>query len=213
MHHEVELGVVIGKGGTDISEFNAMEHIGGYLLALDMTAQDLLDFAKTNGHPWALAKSWKSSCPINDFIPKDKIPNPAELNLWLKVNGKLKQDGNTMDMIFKVPFLISFISRYFTLEEGDVILTGTPSGVGPVTNGDTIQAGLGENIALLHFQLRMENDRKQLYQLLGIRILQSLYNLTLYNYFCKKRRFLVVATLYESIFKDVSNQMHRNMNC
>ena len=153
MHHEVELGIIIGKTGTDISESNAMEHIGGYLLALDMTARDLQDFAKKNGHPWALAKSWNTSCPVSSFIPKEKIPNTADLNLWLKVNGELKQNGNTKDMIFSVPFLISFLSRYFTLEEGDVILTGTPSGVGPVNNGDKIQAGLGENIASITFSV------------------------------------------------------------
>ena len=143
LHHEVELGVVIGKDGTDIAESDAMGHIGGYLLALDMTAKDLQDIAKDNHHPWTLSKSWNTSCPVSDFIPKDRIPNPADLDLWLKVNGVLKQKGNTKDMTFNVPYLISFLSRYFTLEEGDVILTGTPSGVGPVTNGDEIQAGLG----------------------------------------------------------------------
>ncbi|XP_069140302.1 oxaloacetate tautomerase FAHD1, mitochondrial-like [Argopecten irradians] len=148
LHHEVELGIVIGKGGTNISEENAMDHVGGYILALDMTARDLQDYAKKNGHPWALAKSWDTSCPVSNFIEKDKIPNPSNLDLWLKVNGELKQNGNTTDMIFPIPFLISFLSKSFTLEEGDVLLTGTPSGVGPVNEGDEIQAGLSDIISI-----------------------------------------------------------------
>ncbi|XP_021361184.1 acylpyruvase FAHD1, mitochondrial-like [Mizuhopecten yessoensis] len=152
LHHEVELGVVIGKGGSNISESDAMEHVGGYVVALDMTARDLQDFAKKNGHPWSLAKSWDTSCPVSNFIEKDKIPNPANLDLWLKVNGELKQKGNTTDMIFPIPFLISFLSSYFTLEEGDLLLTGTPSGVGPVKEGDEIQAGLSD-IASITFSV------------------------------------------------------------
>ncbi|XP_060064544.1 acylpyruvase FAHD1, mitochondrial-like [Ylistrum balloti] len=148
LHHEVELGVVIGKGGNNISEANAMEHVGGYVLALDMTARDLQDFAKKNGHPWALAKSWDTSCPVSNFIEKNKIPDPSSLNLWLKVNGEMKQNGNTTDMIFPIPYLISFLSNYFTLEEGDLLLTGTPSGVGPVKEGDEIQAGLGDILSI-----------------------------------------------------------------
>lgn len=102
------------------------------------------DEAKKKGHPWTLAKGFDTSCPIGDVISKENLPNPGNVQLWLKVNGETKQDGNTKDMIFSIPFLISYISKYFTLEEGDVILTGTPSGVGPVDKGDVIDAGIGE---------------------------------------------------------------------
>lgn len=110
------------------------------------------DEAKKKGHPWTLAKGFDTSCPIGDLISKDKLPNPENVQLWLNVNGQTKQDGNTKDMIFNIPFLISYISKYFTLEEGDVILTGTPSGVGPVDKGDVIDAGIGE-ISSFRFQV------------------------------------------------------------
>lgn len=110
------------------------------------------DEAKKKGHPWTLAKGFDTSCPIGDLISKDKLPNPENVQLWLKVNGQTKQDGNTKDMIFNIPFLISYISKYFTLEEGDVILTGTPSGVGPVDKGDVIDAGIGD-VSSFRFQV------------------------------------------------------------
>ncbi|XP_061171870.1 acylpyruvase FAHD1, mitochondrial-like [Saccostrea echinata] len=152
LHHEVELGIVIGKTGNNISEDQAMDHVGGYVLALDMTARDLQDEAKKKGHPWTLAKGFDTSCPISDLILKDKLPRSDNVNLWLKVNGETKQNGDTKDMIFSIPYLISYISKYFTLEEGDVILTGTPSGVGPVDKGDVIDAGI-DNITSFKFKI------------------------------------------------------------
>ena len=91
-----------------------------------------------------MAKGFDTSCPVSDFIPVDKIPDPHNMRLWLNVNGVTKQDGNTKDMVFKIPYLVSWISQHFTLETGDVILTGTPSGIGPVEPGDTIDCGLGD---------------------------------------------------------------------
>ncbi|KAK3095948.1 hypothetical protein FSP39_021169 [Pinctada imbricata] len=148
LHHEVELGVVIGRGGSKIPESKAMEHVGGYVLALDMTARDFQDEAKKKGQPWTLAKGFDTSCPVSEFISMETVGDPANTRLWLKVNGATKQDGNTKDMIFSIPYLISYISDYFTLEEGDVVLTGTPSGVGPVKEGDTIEAGLGNSVTI-----------------------------------------------------------------
>ncbi|WAR22194.1 FAHD1-like protein [Mya arenaria] len=152
LHHEVELGIVIGKPGSRISEQDAASHIGGYILALDMTARDFQEEAKKKGHPWSLAKGFDTSCPVSGFIDKDKISDPSKVRLWLKVNDSLKQDGNTGDMIFSIPHLISYISRYFRLEEGDVILTGTPEGVGPVGSGDVIEAGLSD-VVTMKFQV------------------------------------------------------------
>ncbi|XP_064601679.1 acylpyruvase FAHD1, mitochondrial-like [Liolophura sinensis] len=148
LHHEVELGIIISKRGVDIPENKAYDYIGGYSLALDMTARDFQSEAKKKGQPWSLAKGFDTSCPVSDFIGADKIPNPQDLRLWLKVNGLTKQDGTTKDMIFNIPYLISYISGFFTLEPGDLILTGTPSGVGPVHSGDVIEAGLEDLIAV-----------------------------------------------------------------
>lgn len=120
-----------------------MAYVGGYVLALDMTARDLQEKAKKKGQPWFIAKGFDTSCPISEFIPITKIPDPHNIKLWLKVNGEMKQNGSTADMIFKIPDLLSYISLYFKLEEGDLILTGTPSGVGEVKPGDVINCGLG----------------------------------------------------------------------
>uniref|UniRef100_A0A453MC24 Fumarylacetoacetase-like C-terminal domain-containing protein n=1 Tax=Aegilops tauschii subsp. strangulata TaxID=200361 RepID=A0A453MC24_AEGTS len=114
----------------------------GYALALDMTARDLQSVAKSTGLPWTLAKAQDTFTPISAVVPKSAVPNPDDLELWLKVDDELRQKGPTSDMIFKVPFLISYISSIMTLMEGDVILTGTPEGVGPVRIGQKIKAGI-----------------------------------------------------------------------
>ena len=118
-----------------------MEYVGGYALALDMTARDLQGIAKKKGHPWSVAKGFDTFCPVSKFIDKNNI-DVLDTKLWLKVDGELKQNGSTQNMIFTVPYLISYISRIFALEAGDVILTGTPEGVGPVKPGQTITAGI-----------------------------------------------------------------------
>lgn len=138
------MGVVIGKQGKNIKEDEAMDHVAGYVLALDMTARSVQDKLKKQGHPWLLAKGFDTSCPISDFIPKAKVADVNNLNLILKVNGVVKQNGNTSDMIYKIPVLISYISKYFRLEDGDLILTGTPAGVSGVRHGDLIEANLND---------------------------------------------------------------------
>ncbi|CAF4129931.1 unnamed protein product, partial [Rotaria magnacalcarata] len=98
------------------------------------------------GLPWLLAKGFDTSCPCGDFIDKNEINLSSSVNLWLSVNGTKRQSGHTRDMIFSVPDIIAFISKYITLERGDLILTGTPAGVGSVKRGDQIEAGInGEN--------------------------------------------------------------------
>ena len=94
------------------------------------------------GLPWSVAKGFDTSCPVSAFIPKEKIPDAQTIELWLKVNSIMKQKGNTKDMIFAIPYLISWISERFTLESGDLVLTGTPDGVGPVKTGNTIHCGI-----------------------------------------------------------------------
>ncbi|KAH9398543.1 PREDICTED: acylpyruvase FAHD1, mitochondrial-like [Rhagoletis zephyria] len=144
LHHEVELGVIIGRKGSAIKENEASDFIGGYVIALDMTARDFQGEAKKRGEPWSIAKGFDTSCPVGSFIPKESIANPESLKIWLKVNGKVRQEGNTSDMIYKIPFLISYVSQYFTLETGDLILTGTPDGVSAVKDGDQIEIGIND---------------------------------------------------------------------
>lgn len=148
LHHEVELGVVIGKAGHHISEADAMSHVAGYALALDMTARDFQTAAKKSGSPWTLAKGYDTFCPISKFITKDDLKDPTNARIWLQVNGAMKQDGNTRDMVFSIPNLIGYISNVMSLDPGDLILTGTPSGVGPVKPGQTITAGLADLIEM-----------------------------------------------------------------
>ncbi|XP_056437448.1 acylpyruvase FAHD1, mitochondrial [Gadus macrocephalus] len=157
LHHEVELGVVIGKGGTAISQSNAMDHVAGYALCLDMTARDIQEDCKSKGLPWTLAKAFNTSCPISEFIPKERIPDPGNVTLWLKVNDQLRQNGCTAEMIFSIPFLISYISEIITLEEGDLILTGTPKGVSAVQEHDELQAGI-EDVITMNFKVNRKNQ-------------------------------------------------------
>jgi acylpyruvate hydrolase len=140
--YEVELGVVINSTAKNVSESNAMDYIGGYVLALDMTSRDIQGAAKKKGHPWTVAKGFDTFTPVSSFIDKDKVDLSSTV-LWLKVDGVLKQRGPLSgDMIFSVPYLIEYITHIMTLEAGDVILTGTPKGAGSVFPGQTITAGI-----------------------------------------------------------------------
>nr|ACO11507.1 Fumarylacetoacetate hydrolase domain-containing protein 1 homolog [Caligus rogercresseyi] len=142
IHHEIELGVIIKETCSRVSETEALSVVGGYVLALDMTCRDFQRAAMAKGHPWAMGKGFDTSCPVGEFIPRDRIPDPSKVPLLCSVNGELRQDGNTGDMIFSVSNQISYISDYFTLHEGDLILTGTPSGVGPVQDGDVVTGSI-----------------------------------------------------------------------
>ncbi|EGD83105.1 fumarylacetoacetate hydrolase domain-containing protein 1 [Salpingoeca rosetta] len=148
LHHEVELGVVIGDTGRDVAEADAMKLVDGYVLALDMTARNLQQEAKEKGHPWSVAKGYDTFCPISDVVAKERVADPSNVRLWCSVDGEMRQDGNTKDMIFSIPTLISYISRIFTLQRGDLVLTGTPSGVGPIAPGQSITAGLDADPAV-----------------------------------------------------------------
>ncbi|GAA5960496.1 hypothetical protein JCM8115_003199 [Rhodotorula mucilaginosa] len=141
-HHEVELGVIIGKGGRDITAAQALDHVAGYTLAIDYTARNMQDAVKAKGLPWSAAKGFDTFCPVGQFIPKDKVQDPHNLRLWYKVNGEVRQNDNTSLMLYRIPELIEHVSSIMTLEEGDLILTGTPKGVSRVVAGDKIEAGL-----------------------------------------------------------------------
>lgn len=124
---EVELGVVIGTGGRDISEADALEHVFGYTIINDISARDL----QFRHKQFFLGKSLDGACPMGPFIvTADEIPNPQQLNLRSWVNGEVKQESSTREMVFSVARIIAVLSRGMTLEPGDIIATGTPSGVG-----------------------------------------------------------------------------------
>lgn len=139
--HEVELAIVIGKKGKNIPLKETFDFIFGYTILLDMTARDIQAVAKKRGRPWFPSKGFDTFSPIGPVIvTSDEIKDPQNLDLELKLNGKVKQKGNTGDMIFDIRQVISYCSSITTLELGDLIATGTPAGVGPVNKGDRISA-------------------------------------------------------------------------
>ena len=141
-HHEVELAVLIGRAGRKIKAEKALDHIAGYAVAIDLTLRDVQSQLKGKGHPWEMAKAFATSCPLSDFVPAAAVADPQSLRLTLAVNGNLRQDGSTADMLRSVAEIIALMSEYFSLEAGDVLLTGTPAGVGPIRGGDRIEAAI-----------------------------------------------------------------------
>ena len=138
VHHEAEMYVALNSGGTDIAVEHALDHIFGYELSFDMTRRDLQGQMKKMGRPWEIGKAFERSAPCGPVRPVADIGHPDEGLLELRVNGKLRQTGNLNQMIWKVPEMVSYLSGYFELAPGDVIQSGTPSGVGPVNKGDVM---------------------------------------------------------------------------
>jgi 5-carboxymethyl-2-hydroxymuconate isomerase len=139
-HYEAELAVMIGRDGKDIPEAEALSHVAGYGVAIDMTLRDVQDNLKKKGLPWDIAKGFDTSCPLSDFTPAAHVSDPQNLTIRLLLNSEERQNGSTGLMINPVARIISYLSTVFTLEEGDVILTGTPAGVGRVRPGDGMVA-------------------------------------------------------------------------
>jgi acylpyruvate hydrolase len=127
---------------TKADEETAMQSIGGYCTALDFTCKEALLSARDRGLSWAMSKSFDTACAVGDFISKEKLPDPGDVNLWLTLNGEMKQKGHSSDMVWSAPTLLSIISQYLTLEPGDLVLTGTPGGIGTISPGDVIKAGI-----------------------------------------------------------------------
>lgn len=145
MHYEVELALVIGKVVRDLQANDtqgAIDAVKAYAIAIDMTARNAQNEAKKKGLPWDIAKGFDTFLPMSNIIPKGSISNPQDIELFLKVNGETKQQGSTNLMIYQIPRILSDISKVMTLQPGDIVLTGTPAGVGPVVPGDVIQAGV-----------------------------------------------------------------------
>ncbi len=142
LHHEIELVVAIGEGGSDIAAGDALSHIYGYAVGVDLTRRDLQGEAKKMGRPWDTGKGFDASAPVGPVVPAAKIGHPDAGRIWLDVNGKTTQDGDINQLIWNVPEVIADLSTLFRLEPGDLIFTGTPAGVGPLQRGDKVTGGV-----------------------------------------------------------------------
>ena len=139
VHHEIELVVGLGKGGNDISVEHAFDHVWGYAVGIDLTRRDLQGEAKKAGRPWEVGKSFDNAAPIGLMHSLQESGHMAEGHISLAVNGETRQEGNLEQMIWKIPETIAYLSELFTLQAGDLIMTGTPAGVGPVVKGDVME--------------------------------------------------------------------------
>ena len=142
VHYEAELVMVLSGGGSDISVEDALSKVYGYAVGIDFTRRDLQDKAKKMSRPWEAAKAFEKSAPVSAILPASKIGHPQQGAIWLDVNGQRKQSGDLNQMIWKLPEIIAELSKLFVLAPGDVIMTGTPAGVGPVVRGDKIEVGI-----------------------------------------------------------------------
>jgi fumarylpyruvate hydrolase len=144
LHHEIEMIVAIGKGGKDIPVEKALDHVFGYGVGLDMTRRDLQLWCKDSALPWEIGKDVEQSGPVGAVVPASKMGHPRSGALWLTCNGVTKQKSDIGQMILDTPHIVEWLSSYYTLEPGDVIMTGTPGGIGPVKVGDIVEAGIGD---------------------------------------------------------------------
>ena len=142
VHHEIELVAAIGEGGRDIPAGKALDHVYGYAVGIDMTRRDLQGEAKEMRRPWEPGKSFDHAAPCTPIVPAANIGHPGKARIWLKVNGEIRQDADIADMIWNLPETIAHLSQSYELQPGDLILTGTPAGVGPVERGDVITGGV-----------------------------------------------------------------------
>jgi fumarylpyruvate hydrolase len=146
VHHEIELVVALGSGGSDIAAPDALTHVYGYAVGLDMTRRDLQGEAKKAGRPWEVGKAFEAAAPCSAILRASETGHPAKGEITLDVNGTLRQRGDLSQMIWSVPEIIAHLSGLFELRAGDLIYTGTPAGVGAVQRGDVLKgriAGVG----------------------------------------------------------------------
>ncbi|HLR25108.1 MAG TPA: fumarylacetoacetate hydrolase family protein [Fodinibius sp.] len=153
VHHEVELVVAVGKEGKNIPSSRALSYVAGYAVGIDVTARDIQSRAKEKGHPWSVAKGFDTFAPLSSFVPAGRVSDPRNLELSLRLNSSLRQQSSTGLMIFSVADLISYLSEIFTLHPGDLIFTGTPEGVSPLSSGDQIEASLEPALAKLNIEV------------------------------------------------------------
>ncbi|MBN9062646.1 MAG: 5-carboxymethyl-2-hydroxymuconate isomerase [Rhizobiales bacterium 65-9] len=139
VHFEIEMVIAVGAGGRDIPVDQALDHVYGYAIGIDMTRRDLQDECKKMSRPWEIAKAFEHSAPMGDIVRAADIGHPDKGAIWLKVNGETKQQGDLNQLIWKTPEIISYLSGLFELRPGDLIMSGTPSGVGAIRRGDVME--------------------------------------------------------------------------
>ncbi len=154
VHHEVEIVIAISKMGRQISEEKAHNFIAGIGVGIDFTARDIQQKAKQAGHPWTIAKGFDTFAPVSNFVSLNEIEDLKNIEVGLSINGTTRQLGNSSQMIFSINYLISYLSSIFTLFPGDLIFTGTPSGVSEVKKGDKIEATLGNILSTLSVSVK-----------------------------------------------------------
>jgi len=142
LHHEIELVVALGAGGADIAPAQALDLVWGYGVGLDLTRRDLQAAAKDTGRPWDMAKGFDASAPCSALHPVSEVGHPAKGRIWLEVNGALRQEGNLDELIWPIADVIAYLSRFVTLAPGDLIYSGTPSGVAALQPGDRLRGGV-----------------------------------------------------------------------
>ncbi|CUJ57095.1 fumarylacetoacetate hydrolase family protein [Achromobacter kerstersii] len=152
LHYEIELVAAIGKGGANIAVGDALQHVWGYAVGLDMTRRDLQMKMREAGRPWELGKAFDQSAPIGPLHPAEAVRNINQAAIWLQVNGADKQRSDIGKLIWSVAETIAYLSKYFRLEAGDLIYTGTPEGVGPVVRGDKMTGGV-DGLGTLNVQM------------------------------------------------------------
>jgi len=153
IHYETELVVKIHRNGKHIDEKFAHKYYNEIGIGIDFTARDLQAEAKKKGLPWEIAKAFDQSAPVGRFLPKEKFEDIGNINFSLKINGELRQKGNSKNMIFSIDKIIAYVSQFITLRTGDLIFTGTPEGVGPTKINDNFEAFI-ENEKLLEFNVK-----------------------------------------------------------
>ncbi|HEY4650518.1 MAG TPA: fumarylacetoacetate hydrolase family protein, partial [Pontibacter sp.] len=153
IHHEVELILRVSREGKNIEKKFAHKYYDAIGLGIDFTARDLQSKAKAKGLPWTLAKGFNGSAPVSEYLSLDQFPDLQNISFRLDVNGETKQKGNSQMMLNNFDDIIAYISRFITLKKGDIIFTGTPEGVGPVTIGDRLE-GYVEDRKLLDFEVK-----------------------------------------------------------
>jgi fumarylpyruvate hydrolase len=142
LHHEIELVVAIGSAGENLEAGDALACVYGYAIGIDFTRRDLQNAAKEARQPWDLGKSFAQAAPLGAVFPVAQVGQVTRGEIWLEVNGQRKQDGRLEDMIWDLPSVLALLSKYYRLLPGDLIFTGTPSGVGPVVPGDRLRGGI-----------------------------------------------------------------------
>lgn len=148
-HFETELAILLGAPLKNADEAQAQAAIAGIGLGLDLTLREVQDGLKAKGLPWEKAKAFDGACPLSNFVAPTLVGDLGQVRIRLLVNGESRQDGNTSDMLTPVLPLLAYMSTFFTLEAGDVVLTGTPKGVGPLQAGDKLQAILGDGLLVV----------------------------------------------------------------